>query len=176
MPRRREQLNPGQSSTGTNDFTETPSATPPARPLDAGEQAFNKVVSCEQEIANIKEEINHPLWAKEALNINLQLSWFIRLIVLVFLIILIVSLIIFLLYSAYQLKNLNNILEDIRNSKNITVNEGVLNQFNLLFFHANKIIDLQTIIFSSVGVATLLGFFLKKLVDRLLEYLSNNSR
>jgi hypothetical protein len=174
MARRKGQLNSGLSSTSTDDLAENLDATPPARPLDAGEQAFQLATYNKQEIGKIRVEINHPLWAKEALNINLQLSWFVRFIVLIFLIILTISLIIFLLYSAYQLKNLNDILEDIRDSKSIIINENMLSQFNSLFFHARKMINLQLIISGSIAVITALGFFLKKLiVDKLLDYLSN---
>jgi hypothetical protein len=69
---------------------------------------------------------------------------------------------------------LNDILEDIRDSKSIIINENMLSQFNSLFFHARKMINLQLIISGSIAVITALGFFLKKLiVDKLLDYLSN---
>lgn len=171
MARKKGQSNSSQSATSTEDLIETSTATPPAKPLDTAEQAFQLATLNKQEIDKLKEEIGYPSWAREVLNVNLTLSKFVRVIVLIFLIILSISLIIFLFFSAYQLKNLNDILGDIRDSKNIIVNDNLLEQYNLLFFHARKIINLQVIITGSIAVIAALGYFLKKLFDTLLEYL-----
>lgn len=177
MSPKRKQKNDDDSirSTTTSvneDLMSRKDATPPNKELGFGERAYQLVCENEKKIEELGKDMNNPDWAKKVLSSNLALNNIIKYILIVFFIMLIMAMIFFILVSVYQLNNLLNVMENIRDSENLTINKDILNQFNQLFFHAEKIIDLQLLVFGSIAVISILGFAFKKLLEKFIENLT----
>lgn len=157
----------GDGEIGTD--TETPRAKEPS----LGEVAFGLAKKNEERVNKLEKDINNPEWTKEFLKSQLFFSNFIKLILLFFLIFLALTVSIFLACAAYQLMNLNNVFGDIRDVKALVVNEDLLNKFNELFYQTRKIINFNAIIIGGIAIISILGLFLKKLIDKLVDNLTS---
>ena len=68
--------------------------------------------------------------------------------------------------------NLINVLEYIRDSDQIIIDDKILVQFNNLFFNAGKIINLQLLIIGAFAVIGIFGYILRKFIEKFIENLT----
>lgn len=155
-----------------NNVFQSSSETPSSKEPTAGEMALSLARKNEEKITELENDINNPKWAQKILISNNDLNNVIKYILLVFFIILIIAIILFMVISVYQLYNLIDVLEDIRNSDQIIINDKVLNQFNDLFFYARKIINLQLIVVGTLAVISIFGYILKKFIEKFIDNLT----
>lgn len=154
------------------DLMSRKDATPPNKELGFGERAYQLACENEKKIEELKKDINNPDWAKKVLSSNLVLNNIIKYILIFFFIILITAIILFVVASTYQLYNLINVLEYIRDSNQIIIDDKILAQFNSLFFYAEKIINLQLLIIGTFAIIGIFGYILKKFIEKFIENLT----
>lgn len=166
MVRKRGQNNTGQSFSSADEPTESLAATPQTQPLTSGQQAFYLATSNKKEIDKIREDINNPQWAKDLIKSQISFNRIIKIGLWLFLLIFLILILAFVLLSIFQVNNLFNILEDIRGSKKMEVDVGLLYQFNQLFFYCRYIATFLGSVIGAIGTISLITFIVIKVSEK----------
>ncbi len=166
MAKKKGQNNLNQSFSNTDAPIESSAATPPAQPLNTADQAFQLATSNKKELDQIREDADHPQWAKDLIKSQASLNRVIKISLWLCLLILLILIFAFVLLSVFQINNLFSILEDIRNSENMEINADLLAQFNQLFFYCRNIANFLGSIIGAFGIVGLFMVIIIKVSEK----------
>lgn len=171
MVSKKKKLKPreNQSSTGGDEFFVSSMTTPPAKPLNEGQQAYQLAIYNKQEIDKIREEILKPIWLKNFIISANSIIFFIKTIVAIFLLLLVAGLIVFVVFSYIQLNQLVLVLEFIKDNKSMEINQELLRTFEDFYYYAQKTVNINVSFLMGIGILALLANLVLALSKHLIK-------